>query len=50
MNFCILVFILFKSLRFQSAFSKVSVFTVEECERKAKMDTVYRFSYTYGVV
>ena len=29
----------FKSIRFQSAFSKVSVFLAEQCERKAKTDT-----------
>ena len=29
----------FKSIRFQSAFSKVSVFIAEQCERKAKTDT-----------
>ena len=37
-------FCVFKSLRFQkypfsSAFSKVSVFIAEQCERKAKTDT-----------
>ena len=29
----------FKSIRFQSAFSKVSVFIAEQCERKAKTGT-----------
>ena len=29
----------FKSLRFQSAFSKVSIFAAEQCERKVNTDT-----------
>ena len=29
----------FKSINFQSAFSKVSVFIAEQCERKANTDT-----------
>ena len=33
-----------KSLRFQSAFLKVSVYAAEQCERKVKTDTFYPFS------